>query len=311
MQHRAQQPGQGHLPGDLVDQLDLGGGQVDVGRQQVQSGDVGLDQDVFDRDVVLHQQVVDGQVEVVRVDPEPDRQRALRVEVDQQHLAAVLGERRAQVDGGGGLADAALLVGHRDDPRRAVPVERHRLGDRPARRVGGRVRRTQLRAKSRVDCCARSCEVHASACSPLTAIALHALPATTSTPAPWSAPSTTPGEAGRPSPDCTTPNGPATARLDGVSHHHPHIRALHSCSSRSERPGRATARDSHYRGERLANPLVDPHERLRLGEVSDGRSENINVLLGVGCGQLGSNTLFSPGHEGVSRKGDIDAAFPQ
>ena len=47
--------------------------------------------------------------------PEPDGQRTLRVEVHEQHAAAVLGERGAQVDRGGRLADAALLVAHRDD----------------------------------------------------------------------------------------------------------------------------------------------------------------------------------------------------
>ena len=73
-----------------------------------------------ERHVRLHQQVVDGQVHLVRVEPEPDRERALRVEVDQQHLAAELGQRRAEVDGGRGLADAALLVAHRDDPGVAV-----------------------------------------------------------------------------------------------------------------------------------------------------------------------------------------------
>ena len=52
--------------------------------------------------------------------PEPDRQRALRVEVDEQHLAADLGQRGAEVDRGGRLADAALLVAHRDDPGRPV-----------------------------------------------------------------------------------------------------------------------------------------------------------------------------------------------
>ena len=54
--------------------------------------------------------------------PEPDRQRALRVEVDEQHLAAVLGQRGAEVDRGRGLADPALLVAHRDDAGRAVRV---------------------------------------------------------------------------------------------------------------------------------------------------------------------------------------------
>ncbi len=65
--------------------------------------------------------------------PRPDRERALRVEVDQQHLAAVLRERGAQVDRGRGLADAALLVAHRDDPGVAVDADRPRL-----RQVGHR-----------------------------------------------------------------------------------------------------------------------------------------------------------------------------
>ena len=93
--------------------------------------------DVVERDVALHQQVVDREVHLVRVEPQPDRERTLRVEVDQQHLAAVLGQRRTQVDGGGGLADAALLVAHRDHPGPAVLAHRARLrqvGHRAARR---------------------------------------------------------------------------------------------------------------------------------------------------------------------------------
>ena len=64
--------------------------------------------------------------------PEADRQRALRVEVDEQHLAAVLGQRGAQVDRGRRLADAALLVAHRDDPGRAVRGQRRRRRGSPA-----------------------------------------------------------------------------------------------------------------------------------------------------------------------------------
>src|SRR3712207_8931749 len=63
----------------------------------------------------VHQQVVDGLVHLVRVEAEPHRQRALRVEVDEEHPASELRERRTQVDRGGRLADAALLVAHRED----------------------------------------------------------------------------------------------------------------------------------------------------------------------------------------------------
>jgi hypothetical protein len=83
----------------------------------------------------------------VRVDAEADRAGALRVEVDQQHLAPVLGEGGAQVDRGGRLADATLLVGQRDDPRGAVPVGGHRLGDRAAHRVRRGVGRAEIGAE--------------------------------------------------------------------------------------------------------------------------------------------------------------------
>ena len=65
------------------------------------------------------QQVVDGH-DVVGGDTEPGGQRALRVEVDREHLAAVLGQRRAEVDGRRGLAHAALLIAEGDDARRTV-----------------------------------------------------------------------------------------------------------------------------------------------------------------------------------------------
>src|SRR5699024_10320957 len=51
----------------------------------------------------------------------------LRIEVDQQHLAAQLRQGGAEVDDAGRLPDPALLVDHRDDPGRAVAVERGRL----------------------------------------------------------------------------------------------------------------------------------------------------------------------------------------
>ena len=122
--HRRQRAGQRLLAGDLADQLHLGRGQVDVAGQQVHPGDAGLEQDVVDGDPALHQQVVGGAVELVRLHAQADRQRTLRVEVDQQHPAPELGERSAEIDRRRRLADAALLVAQRDDAGRPVPVER-------------------------------------------------------------------------------------------------------------------------------------------------------------------------------------------
>jgi hypothetical protein len=50
-------------------------------------------------------------------DAERDADVALRVDVDEQHPQARLGEARGDVDGRGGLARAALVVEHRDAPR--------------------------------------------------------------------------------------------------------------------------------------------------------------------------------------------------
>ena len=83
-----------------------------------------LSSDVVDTDVALHQQVVGGRSSWCGCDAQPHRQRALRVEVDQQHPPAELGQRGAEVDRRGRLADAALLVAERDDAGRTVPVQR-------------------------------------------------------------------------------------------------------------------------------------------------------------------------------------------
>ena len=64
----------------------------------------------------LGQHVVDRQLEVLGVDAERERQAGLRVEVDEQHALAELGERGAERGDGGRLRDATLLVGDREDP---------------------------------------------------------------------------------------------------------------------------------------------------------------------------------------------------
>jgi len=75
----------------------------------------------------LDQHVVDGLVQLVVRHAKARGQRALRVHVHQQHAAAVLGERGAQVDRRRGFPDATLLVAHRDDLGR--PMRGARLVD--------------------------------------------------------------------------------------------------------------------------------------------------------------------------------------
>src|SRR5665647_3254356 len=59
----------------------------------------------------LQQHVVHGQLELALVDARAHGGVALRVQVDHQHALADLGQPGGEVDGGGGLAHPALLVG--------------------------------------------------------------------------------------------------------------------------------------------------------------------------------------------------------
>ena len=51
------------------------------------------------------------------IDAETRRGIALRIEIDDQNIFADRGERGAEIDGGRGLTDAALLIGDGKDAR--------------------------------------------------------------------------------------------------------------------------------------------------------------------------------------------------
>ena len=74
------------------EQVGLGAGQLDRGRQQVDAV-LGLD-DHLGRVEALGQHVVDRELEVLGVDAQREGQAGLRVEVDEQHPVAELGQRR-------------------------------------------------------------------------------------------------------------------------------------------------------------------------------------------------------------------------
>ena len=55
------------------------------------------------------------------IDAEPGRGVALGIEIEDQHALADRGERRSKIDGGGRLADAALLVRQGENARARAP----------------------------------------------------------------------------------------------------------------------------------------------------------------------------------------------
>ena len=66
----------------------------------------------------------------IRVDAQSHSGGTLRIEIDDKHAAAILGQRTGNIDGAGGLTYATLLVAHGDDPCRTVRLQRLRCGKR-------------------------------------------------------------------------------------------------------------------------------------------------------------------------------------
>jgi hypothetical protein len=92
-------------------QLDLGARQLAVGAQHVVAALLRQHGRFADRGG-FQQHVVHAQRQLALVHARAHGRVALRVQVDHQHALPHLGQARGEVDGGGGLADAALLVGN-------------------------------------------------------------------------------------------------------------------------------------------------------------------------------------------------------
>ena len=89
----------------------------------------------------MQDHVVHRSLQVADVDPEPGAGVALRVEVDDEHPVAEVGQAGAEVHGRGRLAHAALLVGDREDAGERAGERRRLVGrHRPRRRARPRRR---------------------------------------------------------------------------------------------------------------------------------------------------------------------------
>ena len=106
------------LAADLRAHRDLGAGQVDRADRDV---DLALLDDLGDGHPV-DEHVEHRLLDLVGVDALAHRQVALRVEVDREDAMPGLGEGDGEVEGGGRLGDAALLVGEGDDLGGPAPV---------------------------------------------------------------------------------------------------------------------------------------------------------------------------------------------
>jgi len=116
---RVQEAAEALLAGEEADHLDLGAGEVAVGGDDREPLDGGLQDE--GRDVAVDLGGGEGGIDgAVGGDLVADADAAghvgLGVHVDEEDLAVGEGKRGRQVDGGGGFAHAALLVGDSDDP---------------------------------------------------------------------------------------------------------------------------------------------------------------------------------------------------
>ena len=113
--------------------------------------EIGRDHQLCDR-ALLDQRLVQARPALAGLAAEPRGEIALRVGVDGEHASLGRGQARGEVDGGGGLADAAFLVGYRDGasqgPSLPPPTEdRGSIARRPPR-SGPITRRSSERSGS-------------------------------------------------------------------------------------------------------------------------------------------------------------------
>ena len=94
-------------------ELGLGAGEVDRARDEVDAV-LGLE-DGLGHVGTPENDLVDGDLDGVGVDPEAEGETGLRVEVDEEHPLAHLGERGTERGDGRRLGDTSLLVRQRDD----------------------------------------------------------------------------------------------------------------------------------------------------------------------------------------------------
>src|SRR3954447_2006466 len=108
------------LAADHAGQRELGAGEVDRRDRDV---DLTMLDHFLDRQPV-HQHVEHRALDRVRVQALTHRQVALRIEVTEQHLEVLLGERDAEVERRRRLGDAAFLIGKRDHAAHRRPFGR-------------------------------------------------------------------------------------------------------------------------------------------------------------------------------------------
>src|SRR6266850_2684011 len=111
---------------DVSKELALEFRETDPGRYDVEELDVRFVDGVLERAALFDQGFIDREVQLLRVEIR-ERRVPLRIEIDEECGETLLRERRSKVDGGGRLADAALLISDSEDHVPAFSVSPREL----------------------------------------------------------------------------------------------------------------------------------------------------------------------------------------
>ena len=103
-----------HLAGDFLNQLHFGAGQGAVGTEDVVAAVRAFEAGIGSCGL-LEQHLISAAAQAAFVDAAAGGGVALRVEINHQHALFAFGQGSGQIDGGGGFAHAAFLVGYGDN----------------------------------------------------------------------------------------------------------------------------------------------------------------------------------------------------
>ena len=95
-----------------TDQFNLRRGQIDIGRNHIHIWDY-IPENRFIHAAVIQQQFIDCIFLGVLIHAKTAGRIALGININDQHPLPLLGQGRCQVNGSGGLADSAFLIGYR------------------------------------------------------------------------------------------------------------------------------------------------------------------------------------------------------
>lgn len=112
------------LPPELAREIELGSGEVDVGRNQINTRLRPDDRSVW-VSFLVSEGIVDRDPLVGWIHAGRDGEAALRIHVDHEHAVALPLQRYPEIERGRRLADAALLIGE-NGHERGVPQDGHR-----------------------------------------------------------------------------------------------------------------------------------------------------------------------------------------